>query len=170
MGDRIVVMKDGRIQQVATPLDLYDRPTNRFVAGFIGSPPMNFFEGALGTGAGGLVFREAGDGFAAPVPAALTEAMAPYAGRSVVFGIRPEDMKEPGRADGFDPGHKLTARVEVLEPMGAEVHVYLHTGHHSCIARMDPHCDVQVGQDCTLVLNLAKAHFFDAESGQAIAS
>jgi multiple sugar transport system ATP-binding protein len=166
MGDRIVVMKDGRIHQVATPLALYDRPVNQFVAGFIGSPPMNFFEGTLSRANGGLLFQEAG--FALPVEARQAAALSDHVGGRIVFGIRPEDMRDAAAATGLDPAHAITARVEVVEPMGAEVFVYLHTGTHAFTARMDAYCPARVDQDFTLVLNLQKAHFFDAETGHTV--
>jgi multiple sugar transport system ATP-binding protein len=166
MGDRIVVMKDGFIQQVAAPLDLYDNPANQFVAGFIGSPAMNFFNGRLEQTGGGLVFREAN--FSVSVADTQAAPLAPFAGRDIVFGIRPEDLAGPGSAGDANPAHQLKARVEVVEPMGAEIYLYLNTGGHNFIARVDAHDTAHEGQELTLVANMSKSHFFSAETGETI--
>ena len=164
MGDRIVVMKDGLIQQVATPLELYNRPANQFVAGFIGSPPMNFFQGTLEPRADGLFFQEGS--FSVRTTDGQAAALSARAGQPVVFGIRPEDAAES--AGSAPAGERITARVEVVEPMGAEVYVYLSTGRHSFIARVGPQNAVEVGQALPLVLNMNKAHFFHPETGDTI--
>lgn len=166
MGDRIVVMKDGVIQQVAAPLDLYDHPANQFVAGFIGSPPMNFFSGTLESSAEGLCFNEGT--FNIQTDPDAQAKLAPYAGKPVVFGIRPEDMLEQITVDQPDPRHCIKATVEVVEPMGAEVFLYLNTGKTSFIARVDGHDKAAVGQELMLVLNMKKSHCFDVETGKAI--
>ncbi|HOW96631.1 MAG TPA: sn-glycerol-3-phosphate ABC transporter ATP-binding protein UgpC [Kiritimatiellia bacterium] len=165
MGDRIVVMKDGLIQQVATPLELYNRPANQFVAGFIGSPPMNFFPGTLEARAGGLFFQEGS--FSVRTTDEQASALSARAGQPVVFGIRPEDVAE---ATGAVPaGERIAARVEVVEPMGAEVYVYLSTGKHSFVARVGPQSAVEVNQTVPLTLNMKQAHFFHPETGDALA-
>ncbi len=166
MGDRIVVMKDGVIQQVDAPLDLYDHPANQFVAGFIGSPPMNFFAGTLESSANGLLFNEGT--FQVRLDDSAQTKMTPYAGKSVVFGIRPEDMVEANTVAQPDPSHCMKATVEVVEPMGAEVFLYLNTGNTSFIARVDGHDKASVGEEMTLVLNMKKSHCFDVETGAAI--
>lgn len=166
MGDRIVVMKDGLIQQVAPPLELYDHPANQFVAGFIGSPPMNFFDGVLEQREGGLFFNEGT--FAVKADETARAKLSPYAGKSIVFGIRPEDMADRVFVAQPDPAHCMKASVEVVEPMGAEVFLYLNTGKTSFIARVDGHDKASVGQELTLVLDIKKSHFFDAATGAAI--
>ncbi len=164
MGDRIVVMKDGFIQQVAPPTDLYDRPANKFVAGFIGTPPMNFFEGVIKND-NGLVFEE--DNFAIPIPADWHDKLAPYVGKSVTFGSRPEDIGSP-EAEAVEGAPKITAKVDVIEPMGAETYLYLNTGKHTFISRVEAHRKCEVGEQMTLSVMMKKAHFFDGETEKVI--
>ncbi len=163
MGDRIVVMKDGVIQQVAEPLDLYDRPANQFVAGFIGSPPMNFFKGRLEQKAGGIWFAE--DNFSVRIDEQKSQKYSSRVGKEVVFGIRPEDISDALYVSHSNPDHQVKARVEVVEPMGAELFVYLGTGKHSFVARMNTAQQADVNQQLTLVFNMKKAHFFDVATG-----
>ena len=166
MGDRIVVMKDGLIQQVAPPLDLYDQPVNQFVAGFIGSPPMNFFEGRLEAREGKLHFVE--DHFVIRLEDAHAAKLADQAGQETVFGVRPEDMKWAA-AGTADPGEQtITAKVEVVEPMGSEIFLYLNTGQHAFTARVDAHEKVSVDQEARLNLNMAKTHFFSKATGETL--
>jgi multiple sugar transport system ATP-binding protein len=166
MGDRIVVMKDGVIQQVARPIELYDQPVNQFVAGFIGSPPMNFFNGRLEARDGALHFVEAhfdlrlGDEQAA--------ALTGRAGAEIVFGIRPEDMKWAPAGTAANGAHTIAARVEVVEPMGSEIYLYLNTGRHAFTARVDAHQQVRVDQEAHLDLNMAKSHFFSKDTGETL--
>src|SRR2546426_3641502 len=116
MGDRIVVMKDGLVQQVDTPLNLYDRPANLFVAGFIRSPAMNFIDSALAD-AGGKLLIDAGS-FRLEVPSDLVSQARPWAGRRVVFGVRPEDIADRALANGAQPAWTIKAGVDVHEPLG----------------------------------------------------
>jgi len=164
MGDRIVVMKDGVIQQVAPPMEIYRKPANRFVAGFIGSPPMNFFEGRLESRDGGLFFEEGH--FSMRLPEATATRLASRAGRPIVFGIRPEDLSDSGEEDSTVP--VLQAALEVKEPMGAEVFLYLNTGKTSFIARVDGHKSYAIGEEVPLRVNIANAHFFDSDSGEVL--
>ena len=166
MGDRIVVMKDGLIQQVATPVDLYEHPVNEFVAGFIGSPPMNFFVGTVQQGSGGLFFNEGR--FSVRLHDDHLARLTPYVGKTVKFGLRPEDIDDALYVTNPDPEHTIKATVEVVEPMGAEVYLYCNTGKHNFIARVPPHEKARVGETLTLVLDMAKAHFFDPETTKAI--
>jgi multiple sugar transport system ATP-binding protein len=166
MGDKIVVMKDGFIQQVAPPLELYDRPVNQFVAGFIGSPPMNFFKGRIEQRAGGLWFNE-GKG-SVRIDDAHASRLHAYIGKEIIFGIRPENVADALYVTNPNPEHQLKARVEVVEPMGAETYLYLNTGAHSFIARVSGSERVNVNQDLTLVLSMKKGHFFDPSTGVAI--
>ena len=157
MGDRIVVMKDGWIQQVATPLNIYTRPANQFVAGFIGSPPMNFFEGTVADG--GAAFDEGT--FRLPLGKEQSAALKGLAGKKVTMGIRPEDIREAGAGEGVE------ATVEVVEMMGSEVYLYATTGKSSFTARVSAGCGAKVGDKVQLALDPAKAHFF-GEDGKAI--
>jgi multiple sugar transport system ATP-binding protein len=172
MGDRICVMKDGRIMQVAEPLDLYDHPNNMFVAGFIGSPPMNFFRGTVQRDGGRLWFVETSDR-GGPLRVALDDRLARLAetrsGKPVVFGIRPEDVEDALALNGnADPSRLVEVTVEVSEPMGAETYLYLTTKAHPFIARVRPTDLYDAGQQVKVSFNVAKAHLFDAETEQVL--
>jgi len=171
MGDRICVMKDGHIQQVAAPLDLYNQPDNMFVAGFIGSPPMNFFKGTISQANGGLSFIET-NSQANPVSIPLNQVLAKRAsahiGKPVVFGIRPEDVQDTLTVASPDPGQTIEVTVEVSEPMGAETLLYLNSGVTSFIARVRPTDRFEVNQRVKVTLNLEKAHLFDAATERVL--
>ena len=174
MGDRIVVMKDGVIQQVDDPIALYDKPRNMFVAGFIGSPPMNFFRGAIARQQGGLWFVEQpvnGSGtkaFTLRINDDMANRLTGYVGKTVVFGSRPEDINEKSHASFAKPDQTATATVEVVEPMGAEIYLYLNTGSHSFVARVNPHERAEVGQKLDMAFDMRKSHFFDSQTEQVI--
>jgi multiple sugar transport system ATP-binding protein len=165
MGDRIVVMKHGAVQQVDDPLGLYDRPRNQFVAGFIGSPPMNFFRGTIERRSDGPWFVEKRDGasagFEVRVPESQRNRLDAYTNREIVFGSRPEDVSSRPWESG-DSDSAVCARVEVVEPMGAETFVHLSTGMHGFIARVPPHDRPAIGQQLGIGFNMGKSHFFDA--------
>ena len=165
MGDRIAVMNDGSVQQVDTPLNLYDYPTNRFVAGFIGSPGMNFVEGRITSEAGGnLVFEQ--DGLRLPLGRSQEERLSGHDDRPVVFGIRPEDIHDVESAARTDKTTApLTATVEVVEPMGSEVFLNLRAGKSALVARVDPSNMPSVNDTVTLAVEIDKAHFFDHGEG-----
>jgi multiple sugar transport system ATP-binding protein len=165
MGDRIVVMKDGLVQQVADPLSLYDKPRNRFVAGFIGSPSMNFIEGTLVKRAGGLFFNE--DNFQVKLPEEMVQALGNHEG-DMILGIRPDDIYDKVYASNASPDNTLTATVEVVEPMGSETYIYLTTGKTPFIARFDAQDQVEVNTDIELVFDMSKAHLFDPQTGETI--
>lgn len=160
MGDRIVVMKDGVIQQVAAPLEIYNSPANQFVAGFIGSPPMNFFKGRLEAANNSISFNEGS--FSVTLPEQLASKVAGRVGQEIVFGIRPEDIAE-------DAAGAVTAKVEVVEPMGAETYIYLNTGRHSFIARVGATHTAAAGHSVTATFDAEKAHLFDPQSGATVA-
>ncbi|MBE2213453.1 MAG: sn-glycerol-3-phosphate ABC transporter ATP-binding protein UgpC [Opitutaceae bacterium] len=172
MGDRICVMKDGNIMQVAAPLELYNRPANMFVAGFIGSPPMNFLRGTLRTSGGRLEFVENGS-HAHPVHIALDEELArrgaAYVDKPIVFGIRPEDVIDTVAAGDVDPSRCAHVRVEVSEPMGHETYLYLDTGAHSFVARVRSSDRFQGGESLRVGFRLEHAHLFDPQTETAIA-
>ncbi|MFW6303741.1 MAG: ABC transporter ATP-binding protein, partial [Candidatus Sumerlaeota bacterium] len=147
MGDRIVVLLDGVVQQVADPLELYEKPVNKFVAGFIGSPPMNFIEGAIKTQDGKTVF-DGGD-FRLILPNEIAQKMGDYSGKETILGIRPEHMGVARREDSLT----LKAKVEVVEPMGSESYLYLATAHSSLTARVDPHVRPDTGETLELALD-----------------
>ncbi len=164
MGDRIVVLKDGLIQQIGTPLGLYNKPINRFVAGFIGSPQMNIMKSTIKE-SGGRLMADEGD-FAITLDGNLSNLMRPYAGKDVLVGIRPEDMVI---TDKPVDGQTLTARVEVVEPLGAEILLYVSTKQHEgIIVRVPPHYEFKVGDSATFKPALEKIHFFDLETESAV--
>jgi len=166
LGDRIVVLKDGIVQQTDTPLRLYNNPNNRFVAGFIGSPPMNFLAGKIVRRDGGLHFDEGS--CMVPTPEAMTSSLSPYESKSVCCGIRPEDIVYTADVAEADSGSTIGARVEVVEPVGSEVYLYLATRRHSLVARLPADHQPRVGEDLQLAFRMEKAHFFDADTESAI--
>jgi multiple sugar transport system ATP-binding protein len=165
MGDRICVMKDGNIMQVAAPLDLYNHPDNLFVAGFIGSPPMNFFRGTLRRAGAHVSFVE-DNAAGSPLTVALDEALAgrssAYLDKPVVFGIRPEAIHDALTVASPEAGRTADVKVEVSEPMGSETLLYLDTGATSFIARVNPTDRFEAGQSVRITLDLTHAHLFDA--------
>jgi multiple sugar transport system ATP-binding protein len=167
MGDRICVMKDGRVMQVATPLQLYNHPDNLFVAGFIGSPPMNFFKGTIRRDGGNVRFVEDNPGrpLSVELDGALAAKGADAMGRPVVLGIRPEAIRDT--AAGGE-GRTAEVRVEVSEPMGPETLLYLDTGATSFVARVGPMDHFEAGQGLTVSFDLDRAHLFDAATEKAL--
>ncbi len=171
MGDRIVVMKDGDIQQTDTPLNLYNHPANKFVAGFIGSPAMNFMTGKV-VQENGLFFHEGRFQFRAPKK--LAGRLEKFKDREVVFGIRPEDFHLADDAAGVAEAAEIAATVEVIEPMGNEIFLYLNTGSNSLVARIDARAESRLSflqnmkgardTQLKLVVDMNKAHFFDAQT------
>lgn len=160
MGDRICVMKDGIIQQIADPITLYNQPVNIFVASFIGTPPMNLFHGELYRKDGKLNFQE--KTFNLTLPAEWEESLTPFVDQQISFGIRPEDIGSE-QATGKD-FPTIKAVIEVVEPMGAETYLYLHTGEQPFIARVDAYLKFKVGEEVELPLYMPKAHVFNAET------
>ena len=167
MGDRICVMQAGRIMQVAAPLELYNQPANLFVAGFIGSPPMNFFRGTLQPAGAGAVFVEdnsAGTALTLRLSAELTQRSAAHVNRPVVFGVRPEGVHDLTAADPVAPPNSTVVTVEVVEPMGSETLLYLNTGATAFIARVRPTDQFHAGQSLRVGFDLERAHLFDPVS------
>ena len=166
MGDRIAVMKDGEVQQVAAPLELYEKPANRFVAGFIGSPGMNFLEGRVVFNNGHAEFDEGS--LRLPIPDGMRDALAPWKDRDVTFGIRPEDITSVETNKDWDEARQIRATVEVVEPMGSETYLYLTTGRYPFIARVDAFVDPDINTEMPLLVNMARAHFFSRDDEAAI--
>jgi len=166
MGDRIVVMKDGVIHQVSQPIELYEKPVNKYVAGFIGSPPMNFMHGKIIKKQDGYYFRE--KTFTVKILPAAYDKVRHYESRSVILGIRPEDIYDKLFAQYASDEFVVKARVEVVEPMGAEVYLSLTTGASNFVARVNAHDVVSINQDLDLVFDMAKAHLFDINTEEAI--
>jgi len=166
MGDKIVVMKGGEIQQIADPKTLYDKPLNKFVAGFLGSPSMNFIEGTIESKKGGLYFNE--ENFEVRLPDDMAEKMKGKAGEEIIMGIRPEDIYDKVYAPNASSDNTLTATVEVVEGLGSESLIYLTTGKTPFIAKMDADAEVEVNQEVELVFDMNKAHFFDTKTEVAL--
>ncbi|MCL6512604.1 MAG: ABC transporter ATP-binding protein [Anaerolineae bacterium] len=167
MGTRIAVMKDGVLQQIDTPQVLYDRPDNVFVAGFIGSPSMNFFDATL-TGSGGDVYVDTG-AFRVKVPENKVEPYRAHLGKQVIFGIRPEDVHDPEYAPPGIHQAIVESKVDVTELMGNEVIVYLMTANNKpFLARVDPRTKARVGSTMGMAFNLDNMHIFDKQTEKAI--
>ncbi len=165
MGDRIAVMSKGELQQVGTPLEVYERPANLFVASFIGTPPMNLVPATLSDGGTAI----AALGFKLPVPEAFRAAAAGHDGRKVVFGVRPENIRDASReaAGGTVP---ITASVEFVEPLGHEVIVHGRVGDDLLVAKMDPHRAPRMGSQIPLVIEVEAAHLFDTATERRLGS
>jgi multiple sugar transport system ATP-binding protein len=167
MGDKIVVMLDGLIQQVAPPLELYHHPVNKFVAGFIGSPPMNMIDGRLTGDNGTVQFIDKNSAVRLTVPAARHEALGNHVGKNVTLGIRPEHLRESHTPQGTD-GASIKALIEVVEPMGFEINLYLNLGGQSITARINTSVEPAVNTQHVLDVDMGCAHFFDTETEKTI--
>ncbi|NQT27282.1 sn-glycerol-3-phosphate ABC transporter ATP-binding protein UgpC [candidate division KSB1 bacterium] len=165
MGDRIVVLKDGCTQQIDVPMTLYNKPENQFVAGFIGSPPMNIFNGKI-VKESGLWFDEGQ--FKLKVPSRFEKNIESYVNKEIIFGIRPEDIHQSGDKSDNEFLISVNVNVEVVEPMGNEVILYSSVGKHSAVARLDVQCQIKPGEDINLFFNIKKGHFFNAETKMSI--
>ncbi|MBM3253401.1 MAG: sn-glycerol-3-phosphate ABC transporter ATP-binding protein UgpC [Candidatus Omnitrophica bacterium] len=166
MGNRIVVMKEGLIQQVADPITLYDKPVNKFVAGFIGSPPMNFINGHIIKRDSKLYFDEGT--FQVKIVDDMIPKIISYEGKEVIFGIRSENIYDKLFVSDAPPENTITAQVEVIEPMGSEVYLHMNTGRHIFTARVGGHDRPAINQEIDLVLDMSKIHFFDKNTEEAI--
>jgi multiple sugar transport system ATP-binding protein len=167
MGTRIAVMKDGILQQLDSPQVLYDNPSNMFVAGFIGSPSMNFFEAKLDRKDSGAIVDMGA--FQLPLPSEKLTALGNHIGKPVYFGIRPEDIHDAHFVPrGVDEAAKLNANVTVVEPLGSEVYAYVENGGKEMVSRLDPRTGVRVGQPVDLVVDMGKMHIFDRETEKAL--
>ncbi len=176
MGDRIAVMKDGFLQQVDTPHELFTNPSNLFVAGFIGSPAMNLLTMNVEQSEGSVYVTSAGtagqdSGMRLRVPTKYREYLAPYAGKQVIFGLRPQDIHDARFAQGMldedeTPEDLISVRtkIDVVEPMGSEVYLYLLNGQQSIISRVDDRTAVQPGYILDVAFNMSKMHAFDPET------
>jgi len=169
MGDRIVVLKDGYIQQVDSPLELYNHPVNMFVAGFIGSPAMNFMDAKIEK-EGDDYYAEGFGAFRIKVPDKFKEDLEGYEEKRVVFGIRPEDLTDARITHDLDitEDNSFEAEVEVVEPMGSEIYLYLAIDEHEMIARVDAESDAEVGDKIKLGVYPQKMHIFDNETEEAL--
>ena len=166
MGDRIMVISDGILQQIDTPRNLYNRPHNVFVAGFIGSPSMNFFDSTLVSEEGNL-FVDAGD-FRIHVPDDKKSTFGDYAGKQVVLGIRPEHIHSAAYAPPSIDAAPITGNVEVVELLGHDLHLFLNSGSANFVYIVDTRLDPTIGNNVDLVVDVDRMHLFDPESEVAI--
>jgi multiple sugar transport system ATP-binding protein len=157
MGDRIVVMNAGHIQQIGAPLELYNEPANQFVAGFIGSPAMNMIEGTVRDG----VFHARDQELQLPVPT-------PKAAGDVVLGVRPEDIYTAHGPYVPETSSTFTARVDVIEPMGNEIYMYATVAGRELVARLVPQRVPRPDDRLALAIDHSRVHLFDAQSGQRL--
>ncbi|MGD9014483.1 MAG: sn-glycerol-3-phosphate ABC transporter ATP-binding protein UgpC [Candidatus Omnitrophota bacterium] len=166
MGDRIAVLKDGVLQQVDTPITVYDQPKNKFVAGFIGSPPMNFMTGRIIKRDSRFYFDEG------KIEVKLVEDMrkklSPYINKELFLGIRSEDIYDKLFISEAPPENIVRVNCEVVEPMGSEVYLHLNTGLHTFVARVGAHDQPKVNQDLEVVFDMSKVHFFDKDTEETI--
>ncbi|MDD2524235.1 MAG: sn-glycerol-3-phosphate ABC transporter ATP-binding protein UgpC [Endomicrobiaceae bacterium] len=167
MGDRICVMKDGIIQQVAGPLELYDNPANRFVAGFIGSPPMNFFDVDVTLSGEDVILREGS--FDIKVPDSMKERVKQYNNKKIVMGVRPEDIYDKLFANlTHKEVSSFSATVEIVEPLGSEIYLHFTTGKNIMVAKVDANNKAKSNQVIEVIFDLKKIHLFEAETGATI--
>jgi multiple sugar transport system ATP-binding protein len=165
LGDRIVVMNKGHVMQIDTPINLYERPKNKFVAGFIGNPAMNFANGTV-EGSGPERFVAEGGEWEIALPQSVAARLAGARGRAITMGIRPEDVSVvpgPGSAAAT-----ASARLDLVESLGNETFVYASAGRHDVTARVNPQKLPPIGSKIVLAFELERAHFFDAISGERI--
>ncbi|MHB1133625.1 MAG: ABC transporter ATP-binding protein [Chloroflexota bacterium] len=168
MGTRIAVLKDGLLQQIDTPQNLYDHPVNMFVAGFIGSPAMNFFNVKVGGGGAPEDLWMEGSGFRLKMPEDKAKKLAEFNGQDMVLGIRPEHFTDRQYVANAAAGSIMPVRVDVTEPMGSEVHAYFVTGNHSFVAKMESRSRLTVGQSLDVVVDTEQVHAFDRKTERTI--
>ena len=166
LGNRIVVMKNGKINQVADPVNLYENPKNLFVGGFIGSPPMNILNGKITSQNGDYFFTD--KGIKLRLLPQHHSKIGPYRDQNVTFGIRPEDIYDKIFAQDARPEFTVNATVDMVEPMGSEIYLYLNAGNNSFVSRVSNQDTASINQDLQVVFDMSKAHFFDSKTEEAI--
>ena len=159
MGTRIAVLNQGKLQQIDTPQNLYDKPANQFVAGFIGSPAMNFFNGTIKKSGSKMIVAAAG--FEVEIPKHRAKAFANHVGKDIIFGIRPEDIHNPEFPSSGITGAPVKCKVDLLELMGDEIYTYLVVGKQEMVARVDPRTKYKVGNTVTVSFDMNNFHIFD---------
>ncbi len=160
LGDRVVVMRDGLVLQVDSPLNIYDYPANRFVGGFVGTPPMNFMEGKLVTENGSIYFDEGSNQLR--LSDEISERVQGYSGQPMVLGVRPENISDRSEGGFAGPENTLSVRVSVVEPLGDKMDVYMSTPtHEHLICRADSHSQIQEGQELSMYLDMSRVHIFE---------
>jgi multiple sugar transport system ATP-binding protein len=163
MANKMVVLKDGKVQQIGSPLFLYNHPVNKFVAGFIGSPPMNFLSVKVAE-EGGQVVLEEGSFKVKPTPE-HAEYIKKYAGKQIYFGIRPENLTFAEDSSGVN---NMSLKITVVEPLGADIHLWLTTQTQPLVARTEPHREFKVGEMVNFIPHMDKARYFDKETELSI--
>jgi multiple sugar transport system ATP-binding protein len=167
MGDKICVMKDGIIQQVAGPLELYDKPSNKFVADFIGTPPMNFFNVDVVKENDKLILKEGAVDI--QVPDFIKDKVAPFVNKKLMMGVRPEDIYDKQQ---LSISHQViasfSATVDIVEPLGSEFYLHFNTGKNIMVAKVDSNNKSKPNQIIELIFDLKKIHLFELESGNTI--
>ena len=166
MAARIAVLRDGTLQQVGEPQELYEQPRNVFVAGFIGSPEMNFFKATV-LGSAEEIFLDGAD-FRLPVPGEKTAALAPYLGQEIIFGIRPENIYDVEYSPREFTDARIQAGVEVTELMGNEIFLHLLNGDTPFLARVNPRSSARPSHDIEVALDMSRMHAFDAQTEEAL--
>ena len=166
LGDKIVVMKDGKVQQCADPMTIYDKPANKFAASFIGSPPINLMQGRIIKKERKLYFDEGK--FQVKLVEDMHRVLAAHEGKEIIFGIRAEDIYDKLFVSEASTENTIRAACEVVEPLGSEVYLYLNSGKNMFIARVGAHNRPEVNRDMDLVLDMSKVHFFDRETEKTI--
>jgi len=166
MGQRMAIMRDGLLQQCDQPEKVYARPVNKFVASFIGSPPMNFIPATI-TKEGDTAFVDTGE---FKLPLAASHPASSAVGKSVSLGIRPEDIYDANLQMNFavTPANTICAKVDVLEPLGHEYVAYIAAGKHNMICTIDNETKVKEGQDAKFAVDIDRIHIFDSETEAAI--
>ena len=166
MATRIAVMNYGVLMQVDTPQTLYDRPNNLFVAGFIGSPAMNFFNAEIAQAGEDIVIKT--NTFSINVPENRRESLKNHLGKPVVFGLRPEDIHDPNFAPPRIIAQNVNATVDLTELMGNEIFLFLKNGESEFVARVDPRTSYKLGNQVTVAFNMDNMHVFDKETEEVI--
>lgn len=166
MATRIAVINKGVLQQLDTPQNLYDHPNNLFVAGFIGSPAMNFFQGKLRKDGNKLIVET--NDFAVAIPASKTSTYESRAGKDIIFGIRPEDIHDAEFVPTNIDSEKVDVKVDVTELMGNEIFLYLMSAQNTFVARVDPRSKLRVGQQASVAFDMDNIHIFDGSTEEAI--
>ena len=164
LGTRIVVMKDGVVQQVDTPQNLYQKPGNLFVAGFMGSPQMNFLDAVISEKGGNLIAKVGEHELVIPAAKAKALKDGGYVGKTVVLGIRPEDIHDSQMFIEASPSAPMTSVVKVYELLGAEVFLYFDVNGTQVTARVDPRTTAKTGDPIKFAFDMEKSHFFDKET------
>ena len=168
LGTKIVVMKDGLIQQVDTPQNLYDKPVNKFVAGFIGAPQMNLLDASAAKTDKGITLTFGGNTIVLSEEKGKKLEELGYVGKEVILGIRPEDLHDEEEAVSQAEGRIIEAPIRVYEMLGAEVYLYFDIEDTNCTARVNPRTTARPGDTVRFALDMSKVHIFDKETEQVI--